>query len=261
LLDQIGVFTETLIQRNVYPLDVVHAHDARKQRRPLFNDRAIWKLTDGRDGEGQLSEVSDKDRIALEIQWYKHRDESFRERKKRNKASLVIQGLARRFKVRLWIFEVLRRKSAATMLQRRSRGRKGRRIAQRKREIRAAIFVQKRIRGRVYYNRHRGRIETAMALGRHKVAQKYAAVNVQKLVRGMLQRIVFAKLLKKKRKADKKAAKKRKIEEKRRAQAQHKADLREKSLAKARSLYDPTGEMDDEELVEIATAMGGEWDF
>jgi len=261
LLDQIGVFTETLVQRNVYPLDVVHAHDARKQRRPLFNDRAIWKLTDGRDGEGQLSEVSDKDRIALEIQWYKHRDESFRERKKRNKASLVIQGLARRFKVRLWIFEVLRRKSAATMLQRRSRGRKGRRIAQRKREIRAAIFVQKRIRGRVYYNRHRGRIETAMALGRHKVAQKYAAVNVQKLVRGMLQRIVFAKLLKKKRKADKKAAKKRKIEEKRRAQAQHKADLREKSLAKARSLYDPTGEMDEDELVEIATAMGGEWDF
>ena len=34
---------------------------------------------------------------------------------------------------------------------------------------------------------------------------------------------------------------------------------RAKTLQKAREMYDPTGEMEDEEVIEIAKAMGGDW--
>ena len=138
----------------MYPLDVENAHGGRKQMRPLFNDQALWRLTNGRDGERDIAMWTDRERKEIEVQWRAHRDESFRERKKRKSATLTIQCLARRFKVRQWMFEVLRRKSAATMLQRRQRGIRGRKIALRKRQVRAAILVQKRMRGKISRNRN-----------------------------------------------------------------------------------------------------------
>ena len=260
LLDQVALFGEKGV-RHIYPLDVLNAHDLPKQRRPLFNDLELWQLTDGRDGERDISTLSDKDRAIVEIQWRKHRDESFREKKKRKKSTIKIQALSRRFKVRLWIYEVWRRKSAATLIQRRQRGIRGRKVAQRKREVRAAILMQKRIRGRIYRQKNKGRIEKAKNQGRQKVTEKYAAVMVQKRIRGKMSRKISQKMMKSKRKADKKAAKKRKAEAKRAKEAKRILDLRIKSIAKAREMYDPTNEMDDDELIEVALAMGGEWDF
>ena len=248
-------------QRNVYPLDVENAHGGRKQMRPLFNDQALWRLTNGRDGERDIAMWTDRERKEIEVQWRAHRDESFRERKKRKSATLTIQCLARRFKVRQWMFEVLRRKSAATMLQRRQRGIRGRKIALRKRQVRAAILVQKRMRGKISRNRNGGKIQEAKSAGRQKVTEKYAAIMVQKRIRGKISRKSSQKLMARKRKQDKKDAKKRRQAAKAAAEVARLLALRNESLVKARKLYDPTNEMDDDELIEIAQAMGGEWNF
>jgi hypothetical protein len=205
--------------------------------------------------------LSDRDRAGVEVQWRKHRDESFRERKSRRRATIKLQALIRRFFVRLWIYEVLRRKSAVILLQRRQRGIRGRKIAWKKREVRAAILVQKRIRGRLYFWKHKDQIQGAKIAGRQKVTEKHAAIMVQKRIRGNIDRKRSQKLMVKKRKADKKAKKKRKAEAKRAAEAKALLALRNASLAKAKEMYDPTGEMEDDELIEIAMAMGGDWNF
>lgn len=242
--------------RFVFP--VTQDHAASMPRDPLFDQRTISHLVEGLDGSSAMY-VPDQLRPIREQRWREHRDRAFIERRKRRTATIRIQSIARRFFVRNWIYDVWRKKAAATLLQRRQRGIRGRKKAQRRREELAAIKLQQRIRGRIVFRKNQPRMNKAMAAGRQKVLEKNSAIVVQKRVRGIIGRKRSQKLLKKKRKADRKAEKARKKAEAARLKAEAAAKLRAKTLKKARDMYDPTGEMEDEEVIEIAKAMGGDW--
>ena len=227
-------------------------------RDPLFDQRTISHLVEGLDSTSKAY-VPDQLRPIREQLWREHRDRAFIERRKRRTATIRIQAVSRRFSVRNWIYFVWRKKAAATLLQRRQRGIRGRKKAQRRREELAVIKLQQRIRGRIVFRKNQPRMAKAMAAGRQKMLEKNSAIAVQKRVRGIIGRKRSQKLLKKKRKADRKAEKARKKAEAARLKAEAAAALRAETLKKARGMYDPTGEMEDEEVIEIAKAMGGDW--
>jgi alpha-tubulin suppressor-like RCC1 family protein len=242
--------------RFVFP--VTQDHAASMPRDPLFDQRTISHLVEGLDSTSKAY-VPDQLRPIREQLWREHRDRAFIERRKRRTATIRIQAVSRRFSVRNWIYFVWRKKAAATLLQRRQRGIRGRKKAQRRREELAVIKLQQRIRGRIVFRKNQPRMAKAMAAGRQKMLEKNSAIAVQKRVRGIIGRKRSQKLLKKKRKADRKAEKARKKAEAARLKAEAAAALRAETLKKARGMYDPTGEMEDEEVIEIAKAMGGDW--
>eukprot|EP00946_MAST-07B_sp_MAST-7B-sp1_P001714 g1714.t1 len=242
--------------RYVFP--VTQDHSASMPRDPLFDRHTVSHLVEGLD-RTSTPYIPDQLRPIREQQWREHRDRAFIERRKRRSAAIRIQALSRRFFVRNWIYYVWLRKAAATLVQRRQRGIRGRKRAQRRREELAAIKLQQRFRGRITFLKNQPRVEKAKAAGRQKVLEKHSAILVQKRVRGIIDRKRSQKLLKKKRKADRKAEKARKKAEAARKKAEAAAALRAKTLQKAREMYDPTGEMEDEEVIEIAKAMGGDW--
>ena len=243
--------------RFVFPVTADHSESM--PREPLFDKSTIWHLVEGLDDVNGEQYVPDRLRRKREQLWREHRDRAFIERRRRKSAAIRIQAIARMFFVRNWVYHVWRRKAAATLLQRRHRGIRGRKRAQRRREEVAAIKVQQRIRGRLVFQKNRQKIDEARAAGRQKVLEKNSAIMVQKRLRGIIGRKRSQKLLKKKLKADRKAEKARRKAEAERKRVEAAAALREETLKKARSMYDPTGEMEDEEVIEIAKAMGGDW--
>ena len=193
--------------RYVFP--VTQDHSASMPRDPLFDRHTVSHLVEGLD-RTSTPYIPDQLRPIREQQWREHRDRAFIERRKRRSAAIRIQALSRRFFVRNWIYYVWLRKAAATLVQRRQRGIRGRKRAQRRREELAAVKLQQRFRGRITFLKNQPRIEKAKAAGRQKVLEKHSAILVQKRVRGIIDRKRSQKLLKKKRKADRKAEKARK---------------------------------------------------
>ena len=224
-------------------------------RDPLFDRHTILHLVEGIDRTSAI--YSGPASPHPGTAWREHRDRAFIERRKRRSAAIRIQAISRRFFVRNWIYYVWLRKAAATLVQRRQRGIRGRKRAQRRREELAAIKLQQRFRGRITFLKNQPRIEKAKAAGRQKVLEKHSAILVQKRVRGIIDRKRSQKLLKKQRKADRKAEKARKKAEAARKKAEAAAALRARTLQKAREMYDPTGEMEDEESLKLRRLWEG----